>query len=98
MNPFNNQIYLYNESVGCGIEKKREKKNEITVWCYVDNIGAFNALTAQAAGITLSCEVIMWSSEYNGQSYAEIGEKKYTVRSAVKSGGKETVKLLLERG
>lgn len=98
MQAFNEQIVLYDKTVGYGSSGTGTQTNKTTALCYFGNTGSIIALTAQASGTELSGEVIMWAAEYSGQRYAEISGKTYTVVSANKTGNALTVKLLLKRG
>lgn len=98
MKAFNTAIHLYDEEVGYGHAGENTKTNEKTARCYVGNVGSMVAMAAQASGLQLSREVIMWAAEYNDQRYAKIGDAVYTVVSANKTGSDLSVKLLLKRG
>lgn len=98
MQAFTNKIVLYDQTAGYGHSGSGTRTNEASVRCYVGRAGSMIAIAAQASGIDLSCEAIMWDSEYGGQRYAEINGKTYTVVSANKTGNALTVKLLLKRG
>lgn len=98
MQAFTKQIVIYDQNTGYGHSGAGTRTNEASVRCYVGRAGSMIAIAAQASGIELSAEVIMWGSEYNGQRYAEIDGKIYTVVSANKTGNALIVKLLLKRG
>ena len=92
------KITLYNLQQGYGSNPQPIKVDSKTVWCKVTNIGAINAANYLSVGVTLTKQIEMWESEYNGEAYATIDGKDYKIEMPVQAKNSLRIKLLLSRG
>lgn len=97
MKAFRDKITLCTETQGYGAGRETVRTDVRTVRCRVEETGAMVSQTAAAAGIALTCQVILWKAEYGGQNRAELDGICYQVKNVVKAANRLQIKLLLGR-
>lgn len=73
------------------------KKNEKTVWAEIGNIGVTTKFSAMSAGKEAELQLILWRSEYGGQTHAEVNGTFYKITETGAADNDLRVKLLLGR-
>lgn len=71
--------------------------NEKTVWAEVGNIGVTTKFSAMTAGKEAEMQLILWRSEYEGQTHAEVNGTIYKITETGAADNDLRVKLLLGR-
>lgn len=73
------------------------RQNEKTVWAEVGNIGVTTKFSAMAAGKEAELQLIIWRSEYGGQTHVEVNGVVYKITETGAADNNLRVKLLLGR-
>lgn len=73
------------------------RQNEKTVWAEVGNIGVTTKFSAMSAGKEAELQLILWRSEYGGQTHAEVSGTVYKITETGAAENDLRVKLLLGR-
>lgn len=76
---------------------KLVRQNEKTVWAEVGNIGVTTKFSAMAAGKEAELQLIIWRSEYGGQTHAEVNGVVFKITETGAADNDLRVKLLLGR-
>lgn len=73
------------------------RQNEKIIWAEVGNIGVTTKFSAMAAGKEAELQLIIWRSEYGGQTHAEVNGSIYKISECGAADNDLRVKLLLGR-
>ena len=73
------------------------RQNEKTVWAEVGNIGVTTKFSAMSAGKAAEMQLILWRSEYGGQTHAEVNGTVYKITETGATDNELRIKLLLGR-
>lgn len=73
------------------------KQNEKLIWAEVNNIGVTTKFSAMSAGKEAELQLIVWGSEYNGQTHAEVNGVTYKITETGATDNGLRLKLLLGR-
>ena len=73
------------------------RQNEKTVWAEVGNIGVTTKFSAMSAGKEAEMQLIVWRSEYGGQTHVEVNGTLYKITETGATDNDLRVKLLLGR-
>ena len=73
------------------------RQNEKIIWAEVGNIGVTTKLSAMSVGKEAELQLIIWRSEYDRHTHAEVNSVVYTITETVAADNDLRVKLLLGR-
>lgn len=73
------------------------KQNEKTVWAEMGNICVTTKFSAMSAGKEAETQLIVWRSEYEGQTHAEVNGTVYKITETGATDNDLRLKLLLGR-
>lgn len=73
------------------------RQNEKIIWAEVGSIGVTTKFSAMAAGKEAELQLIIWRSEYGGQTHAEVNGAVYKITETGAADNDLRVKLLLGR-
>lgn len=73
------------------------KQNEKLIWAEIGNIGVTTKFAAMSAGKEAELQLVVWGSEYNGQTHAEINGIIYKITETGTTDNGLRIKLLLGR-
>lgn len=71
--------------------------NKKTVWAEMGSIGVTTKFSAMSAGKEAELQLILWRSEYEGQTHAEVSGTVYKITETGAADSDLRVKLLLGR-
>ncbi len=73
------------------------KQNEKLIWAEIGNMGVTTKFAAMSAGKEAELQLVVWGSEYNGQTHAEVNGITYKITETGAADNGLRLKLLLGR-